>query len=63
MIWIVVRVLVGLAALAVLFTTVLYTQSSDGGTALDPVGVVIDAVALGLLVVVAWSLWPTKGRI
>jgi len=60
---IVVRVLVGVTALAVLFITPLYAQSSDGTTALQPVGVVIDAIALVVLVAVAWSLWPTKGRI
>jgi hypothetical protein len=59
----VVRVLVGVTALAVLFITPLYTQSSDGTTALQPVGVVIDAIALVVLVAIAWSLWPTRGRI
>ena len=63
MIWTAARVLAGVAALAVLFITPLYSQSSDGTTALEPVGVVIDAVALVVLVAVAWSLWPTRGRI
>ena len=63
MIWTAIRVLIGVAALAVLFFTPLYLQSSDGTTALQPLGVVIDAVALVVLVAVAWSLWPTKGRI
>jgi hypothetical protein len=59
----VVRVLVGVTALAVLFITPLYTQSSDGTTALQPLGVVIDAIALVVLVAIAWSLWPIRGRI
>ncbi len=54
--------LVFVLALAVLFSAALYTQSSDGTTALLLDGVVIDAVAVIVLVASAWSLWRDRRR-
>ena len=62
MIWIAVRVLLILFALAMLFSVALYAQSSDGTTALIPSGVVLDAIAIVVLVASAWSLWRDRKR-
>lgn len=62
MIWNVARALLIFAALGVLLIVPLYTQSSDGTTALLPAGVVIDAVAFIVLVASAWSLWRDRRR-
>jgi hypothetical protein len=61
-IWTAARVLLIVAALAMLFLTPLYTQGSDGTTQLLTDGVVIDAVALIVLVGSAWSLWRDRRR-
>jgi hypothetical protein len=55
-IWTVARVLLIAGGLAVLLIVPLYSQSSDGATAAVPVGVVIDAIAIVVLVASAWSL-------
>jgi hypothetical protein len=57
--WTVVRILVLLAALATLFVTPLFV-SSPSGTSIDTNGAVIDAIALLILAVVAWSLWRDR---
>ena len=62
MIWIAVRVLLILFALAMLLSVALYAQSSDGTTALIPSGVVLDAIAILVLVASAWSLWRDRTR-
>jgi hypothetical protein len=61
-IWAAARVLVIVIALGVLFVTPFYAQSSDGTTQLLTEGVIIDAVALIVLVVSAWSLWRDRRR-
>lgn len=60
MIWTAARVLLIVGAFAVLLSVALYTQSSDGTTALVPSGVVIDAIAIVVLVASAWSLWRDR---
>jgi len=45
-----------------LFSVALYSQSSDGTTALIPSGVVLDAIAIVVLVASAWSLWRDRKR-
>ena len=62
MIWVAVRVLLILLALAMLFSVVLYSQGSDGTTALIPSGVVLDAIAIVVLFASAWSLWRDRKR-
>ena len=62
MIWVAVRVLLILFALAMLFSVALYAQSSDGTTVLIPSGVVLDAIAIVVLVASAWSLWRYRRR-
>jgi hypothetical protein len=59
-IWTAARVLLIAAALVVLFSVALYTQSSDGATALVPSGVVLDAIAMIVLIASAWSLWHDR---
>jgi len=61
-IWTAVRVVLILFALAMLFSVALYSQSSDGTTALIPSGVVLDAIAIVVLVASAWSLWRDRKR-
>ena len=48
-----------LLALATAFVTVLFV-TGPGETRVDVSGAVIDAVALVILVVVAWSLWRDR---
>jgi membrane protease YdiL (CAAX protease family) len=60
MIWTAARVLLIVAAIAVLVIVPLYAQSSDGSTALLPVGVVIDAIAIIVLATSMWSLWRER---
>lgn len=57
--WTVVRILLLLACLTQLFVTVLFV-SSPSGTTIDPNGAIIDAIAVIVLVVVAWSLWRDR---
>lgn len=57
--WTLVRVLLLVAALATLFVTPLFV-SSPSGTSIDVMGALIDAIALVILVLMAWSLW--RGR-
>lgn len=62
MIWTAVRVLLIVAALAMLFSVALYATSSDGTTQLLLDGVVLDAIAVVVLVASAWSLWRDRRR-
>jgi len=57
--WTLIRIVILLASLATLFVTVLFV-STQSGTSIDPSGAVIDAIALAVFVVTAWSLW--RGR-
>lgn len=57
--WTLVRIVVALAALGVLLLTPLFV-SSPSGTTIESAGAVIDAIAIAVLVVDAWSLW--RGR-
>ena len=57
--WTLVRILLLLAALATLFVTPLFV-SSPSGTSIDVMGALIDAIAVVILVLTAWSLW--RGR-
>lgn len=57
--WTLVRILLVLAALATLFVTPLFV-SSPSGTSIDVMGALIDAIAVVILVLMAWSLW--RGR-
>jgi hypothetical protein len=59
LLWTLVRVLLVLASLGTLFVTVLFV-SSPSGTSVELTGAVIDAIALVVLVVVAWSLWRDR---
>jgi hypothetical protein len=61
-IWTVARVLAIVVALGVLLVVPLYAQSSDGTTQLLTDGVVIDAVAIAVIGVSAWSLWRDRRR-
>lgn len=60
--WTIARILIGLLALGTTFVTVLFV-TGPSGTSVDPSGAVIDAVALVILVAVAWSLWRDRGRL
>ena len=60
--WTIARILLALLALATSFVTVLFV-TGPSGTSVDPNGAVIDAVALVVLVAVAWSLWRDRGRL
>jgi hypothetical protein len=57
--WTIARILVLLAALGTLFVTPLFVSSASG-TSIDTNGAVIDAIALLILAVVAWSLWRDR---
>jgi flagellar biosynthesis protein FliP len=57
--WTLIRIVVLLASLATLFVTVLFV-STPSGTSIDPSGAVIDAIALVVFVVIAWSLWRDR---
>jgi hypothetical protein len=57
--WTIIRVLIVLACLGTLLVTVLFV-SSPSGTTIDASGAIIDAVALVVLIVVAWSLWRDR---
>ena len=59
--WTIGRIALALLALATTFFTALYV-SGPSGTSVDPSGAVIDAVALVVLIAVAWSLWRDRGR-
>jgi hypothetical protein len=59
--WIAVRALLVLAALATLVVTPLFV-TSPAGTSVDTNGAVIDAIAVVVLVLVAWSLWRDRRR-
>jgi hypothetical protein len=61
-IWTAIRVLLILAALAVLFSAAVFVQSSDGTTQVLIDGVVIDLIALTVLVASAWSLLRDRRR-
>ena len=53
------RIVVLLLALATLFMAVLLV-SSPSGTTVDPTGAIVDAIAVIVLIVVAWSLWRDR---
>ena len=57
--WTIARIIVALLALGVSFVTVLFV-SGPGTTSLDPSGALIDAVALAVLIAVAWSMWRDR---
>jgi hypothetical protein len=60
--WTLVRVLVGLVAIAVMLTAALFI-SGPSGTTIDPGGALIDAIAVLVLLAVLWSLWRDRARL
>jgi hypothetical protein len=61
-IWTIARVVILLAALATTFVTILFV-SGPGGTSIDPNGAIVDAIALIVIVAVAWSLWRDRASL
>jgi hypothetical protein len=58
-VWTTVRIVVVLACVvALLLTSVFVTGPS--GTSIDPIGAAIDVIAVGVLLIMAWSLWHDR---
>jgi len=60
--WTIARIIVALLALGTTAVTALFV-TGPSGTSVDPNGALIDAVALVILIAVAWSLWRDRGSL
>lgn len=57
--WSIVRIVIALLAVGTTLVTVFFVTGPSGAT-VDSSGAVIDAVALVVLIAVAWSLWRDR---